>query len=259
MIIFPPGKHTQPFCLFNKKNNKIVINYAQFPPINYIKKISRQLFTPSLHFVDCRTVPFSCSLCAHACMYTWVCIHNTYIPIPSLLPVTYVFKDTQIFWLLTSHELYAVQFEGTVQIIIFWETNHKWTLKICKWKIIDLLSFYSSLNVYLYLFSIYIWKVKMMYERSNTTLPDKCAMKQKWWCGEALKYEFKFSLVLEVEWLYFIALGSFNKTDALTRTMPASLLFPDVISITSKEEEFVRKQKKENRRIYGILLSSVIN
>lgn len=41
--------------------------------------------------------------------------------------------------------------------------------------------------------------------------------------------------------------------------MPASLLFPDVISINSKEEEFVRKQKKENIRIYGMLLSSVIN
>lgn len=41
--------------------------------------------------------------------------------------------------------------------------------------------------------------------------------------------------------------------------MPASLLFPDAISITSKEEEFVRKQKKENVRIYGMFLSSVIN
>lgn len=84
-------------------------------------------------------------------------------------------------------------------------------------------------------------------------------MKQKWWCGEALKYEFEVSLVLQIEWLYFIALGTFNKIDALTRTTPASLLFPDAISITSKEEEFVRKQKKGNIRIYGMLLSSVIN
>lgn len=57
----------------------------------------------------------------------------------------------------------------------------------------------------------------------------------------------------------FLALGTFNKTDALSRSMPASLVFPAAICITSKEGEFVRKQKKEDKRIYGTPLSSVIN
>lgn len=84
--MFPPGKPTQPFCLFNKEN-KIIINHAQFPSLNQIKITSRQLFSPSLRFVDCSTLPFSC---VHICMYTWMCIHNISIPILSVLPNTHI-------------------------------------------------------------------------------------------------------------------------------------------------------------------------
>jgi len=98
----------------------------------------------------------------------------------------------------------------------------------------------------------------MTYEIPNATLPDKYAIKQMWQCGEKLKYEFKFSLVRKLD-DYFLALGTFNKTDTLPRTMPALLLSPAAISIKSKERDFVTKQKRETIRICESSLSSVNN
>lgn len=34
VVMFPLGKHNQPFCLFNKEHNKIIINYAKFSLIS---------------------------------------------------------------------------------------------------------------------------------------------------------------------------------------------------------------------------------
>lgn len=84
----------------------------------------------------------------------------------------------------------------------------------------------------------------MTYERSAGMLSDRYAIKQKWWWDEALKYEFNFSLVLEIEWVYFLALATFNETNVLSRTMPASLLSPAAICKTSKEGELIKKEKK---------------
>lgn len=63
--------------------------------------------------------------------------------------------------------------------------------------------------------------------------------------------------MLEIEQLYFLPIGAFHKTDALSGTMPSSLVSPAAL-MTSKEREYL-KRNKVIKGAYGMSLSAVIN